>query len=166
MKKSAALVAVIFVLFTFSGISQTAEKTTAAPAVVATAGPKTVIGVWTAIGGAKSPQKGKALVQLEIYQKGDTYEGRYVKLLPDGIAAFGTKCKTCTGERKDKPFDGMVVIWGLKKTGDNEYSGGKVYDTVKGDDFSCKLSLKDPDTLKLSGCLAFLCEHNYYPRVK
>jgi uncharacterized protein (DUF2147 family) len=163
MKKLALLVAVFFVLFTFASISQAAEKTAAVPVP---AGPKTILGVWTAIGGAKSPQKGKALVQLEIYQMGDTYEGRYVKLLPDGIAAFGTKCKTCTGERKDKPFEGMVVIWGLKKTGDNEYSGGKVYDTVKGDDFSCKLSLKDPDTLKLSGCLAFLCEHNYYPRVK
>jgi len=38
--------------------------------------------------------------------------------------------------------------------------------TAKGDDFSCKLSLKDPDTLILSGCFAFLCEHNFYPRVK
>ena len=127
---------------------------------------KTVVGIWTVIGGEKSPQKGKPLAQLEIYQKGDTYEGRYVKLLPAGIAAFGTKCASCTGERKDKSFDGMVILWGMKKKGNNEYSGGRIYDTSKGDDFSCKLSLKDADTLKLSGCLAFLCEHNYYPRVK
>jgi uncharacterized protein (DUF2147 family) len=60
----------------------------------------------------------------------------------------------------------MVIIWDMKKTGDNEYTGGRVYDTAKGDDFSCKLSLKDPDTLILSGCFAFLCEHNFYPRVK
>jgi uncharacterized protein (DUF2147 family) len=130
------------------------------------AGQKTIVGVWTAIGKADSPHKGKPLAELEIYQKGNTYEGRYVKLLPAGIAAYGTRCTTCNGDRKDKPFDGMVIIWGMKKTGDNEYTGGRVYDTTKGDDFKCKLSLKDPDTLILSGCLAFLCEHNYYPRVK
>ncbi len=171
MKKLGLFVAVLFTLFIVSGISQATEQKAAKPAakkaeVAKPAGPKTIIGVYTAIGGAKSPQKGQELAQLEIYQKGDTYEGRYVKLLPAGIAAFGTICKTCTGERKDKPFNGMVIIWDMKKTGDNEYTGGRVYDTAKGDDFSCKLSLKDPDTLILSGCLAFLCEHNFYPRVK
>jgi uncharacterized protein (DUF2147 family) len=160
MKKLGFFVAVLFIVSIFFGMSLAAEKKETKPA-----GPKTIVGIWTAIGG-KDPLKGKELAQLEIYQKGDTYEGKYVKLLPAGIAAYGTKCTTCTGERKDKPFDGMVIIWDMKKTGDNEYTGGRVYDTAKGDDFSCKLSLKDPDTLILSGCFAFLCEHNFYPRVK
>lgn len=98
MKKLVLFVAVLFVLFIFSGISQAAEKKAAKllaakEEFVKPEVPKTIVGVWTAI-------------------------------------------------------------------------GGRVYDTAKGDDFSCKLSLKDSETLILSGCLAFLCEHNFYPRVK
>lgn len=162
MKKLGLFVVVLFTLFIFAGISHAAEKKAE---VTKPAGSKTIVGKWTVVG-MKGSLKGKELAVLEVYQKGDTYEAKYIKLLPAGIAAYGTKCTTCNGERKDQSFDGMLVVWGMKKTGDNKYTKGRIYSTEKGDDYGCKMSLKDPDMLILSGCIAFLCEDNFYPRVK
>lgn len=54
----------------------------------------------------------------------------------------------------------------MKKTGDNEYSGGKVYETEKGKEYKCKLSLDNPNRLKLQGCIGFICKSKYWNRIK
>jgi uncharacterized protein (DUF2147 family) len=149
MKKIGLCVAALAVtLFVFSGISHAAEST--------------IVGVWSFIGD-EGPEKGKERAQMEIYEKGGVYEGKYVKL---PLAAPGAKCTACTGDKKDKPLMGMVFVYGMKKTGNNEYSGGKVYETEKGKEYKCKLSLENPNKLKLQGCIGFICKTKYWNRVK
>jgi len=73
MKKLGFFVAVLFIVSIFFGMSLAAEKKETKPA-----GPKNNCRIWTAIGG-KDPLKARNWPQLEIYQKGDTYEGKYRK---------------------------------------------------------------------------------------
>ena len=131
-------------------------------AVSAHAAESSIVGVWSFIGD-EGPDKSKERAQMEIYEKNGIYEGKYVKL---PLLAPGAICSTCTGDRKDKPLVGMVFVWGMKKTGDNEYSGGRVYETEKGKEYKCKLSLDNPDRLKLQGCIGFLCKNKYWNRIK
>lgn len=121
-----------------------------------------IVGVWSLVAD-DGPDKGKERAQMEIYEKDGVYEGEYVKL---PLSAPGALCTKCVGDKKDKPLLGLVFLWGMKKTGDNEYSGGKVYETEKGKEYKCKLSLDNPNRLKLQGCIAFICKNKYWTRVK
>jgi hypothetical protein len=52
-------------------------------------------------------------------------------------------CDKCEGERHNQPVTGMTIMWGVKKDGDNEWSGGQILDPGKGKTYKVKLSLKD-----------------------
>jgi uncharacterized protein (DUF2147 family) len=157
MKKIVLFVAALFTLFIFSGISQAAAK----PAVAQPAGPKTIVGIWSYIE-PDGANKGKEGAQMEIYEKNGVFEGKYVKR---PLEPAGTKCTECKDERKDQPIVGMVFVYGVTKTDDNEYTG-KVYDVAKGREAKCKLSLDAPDKLKQKGCIAFLCKTYEWVRIK
>ena len=78
----------------------------------------------------------KALVQ--ITENGNEYQGRIIKL----FANPDVKCSKCEGDRKDKPVDGMTILWGLKKTGET-YEGGKILDPKNGKIYDSKAKLVD-----------------------
>lgn len=93
-----------------------------------------IVGTWKTIDDeTKQP---KALVQ--ITDNGGEYQGRIVKLFHNPEA----KCDQCDGDRKDKPIQGMTILWGLKKSGDS-YEGGKILDPKKGKIYSSKARLQD-----------------------
>jgi uncharacterized protein (DUF2147 family) len=46
---------------------------------------------------------------------------------------------------------GMTILWGFEYDGDDEWTGGKVYDPENGSTYSGKMMLKDVATLKLRG---------------
>lgn len=46
---------------------------------------------------------------------------------------------------------GMTILWGFEYDGDDEWTGGKVYDPENGSTYSGKMVLKDTATLKLRG---------------
>jgi Uncharacterized protein conserved in bacteria len=147
MNKIIIFATALFALFVFSGLSLAA-------------GPKTIVGVWSFIE-PDGPNKGKEASQMEIYEKGGGFEGKYIKRND----YLDPKCTECKDERKGKPVVGMVFVWDVKKTDDNEYKG-KVYDVVKGREAKCELSLDGPDKLKQRACIAFLCKNFNWVRVK
>lgn len=51
-------------------------------------------------------------------------------------------CSACPGEFKDKPIQNMVIIWGLKKNGEHNWSGGKILDPKTGKIYRAKLLFK------------------------
>ncbi|MDN0075969.1 DUF2147 domain-containing protein [Crenobacter sp. SG2303] len=79
----------------------------------------------------------KALVQISENGSGEL-TGRIVKLFvnPDVL------CSKCDGERKDKPVNGMNILWGLKKDGEG-WEGGKILDPKSGKVYSAKMKLID-----------------------
>ena len=49
-------------------------------------------------------------------------------------------CDQCTGERKDKPLIGMVIMDGMKAKGD-VFEGGHILDPDNGQTYQCKIKL-------------------------
>jgi uncharacterized protein (DUF2147 family) len=46
---------------------------------------------------------------------------------------------------------GMDILWGFSFDGEDQWTGGKIYDPENGSTYSAKMTLKDPTTLKLRG---------------
>ena len=87
----------------------------------------------------------KSIVQ--ITETNGEYRATIVKLLnrtPEAIAKDGVHplCHKCDGERKDKPIEGLNIMWGVTKD-DDVWDGGKILDPKTGKVYKVKLSLKD-----------------------
>ncbi|ACO74863.1 DUF2147 domain-containing protein [Laribacter hongkongensis] len=93
-----------------------------------------IAGTWKTID--DETRQPKALVQ--ITENGNEYQGKIIKL----FANPDVKCSKCEGDRKDKPVDGMTILWGLKKTGET-YEGGKILDPKNGKIYDSKAKLVD-----------------------
>jgi uncharacterized protein (DUF2147 family) len=67
--------------------------------------------------------------------------GQVVKLFPGAM----TVCTACKGDLKDKPIQGMTVMYGLKQdaSSPNEWSEGTILDPKSGDVYHCKLKVAD-----------------------
>jgi len=99
----------------------------------------TPVGLWRTI----DDKTGKERSLLRIVDAGGTLEGSIEKTLnrqpdddPDGL------CRACPGARKDKPIEGMVILWGLTKDGD-QWAGGSILDPKNGKTYRCKVKLAD-----------------------
>ena len=90
---------------------------------------------------------GKEKSVVEIYEQQGKLFGKVVRLAP---TVKNPNCVKCTGELKDKPLVGMVIIKDLTKTA-NGGKDGKVLDPNNGKIYSCYLELVEPDKLKLRG---------------
>ncbi len=77
------------------------------------------------------------------------------------------KCTLCSGEDKDKPILGLIIIKGLRKE-ENEYSNGKIVDPKIGKYYKCYVKLEENDKLKVRGYIGvpLLGRTQYWFRVK
>ncbi len=94
--------------------------------------------------------EGKARVQ--IYRCDSLYCGKIVWLkepVKDGKEVVDDK--NPDPSLQNRPVVGLVLVRGFSYDGDNEWTGGKVYDPESGDTYSGKITLKDPQTLRLRG---------------
>lgn len=91
----------------------------------------------------------KAVVKIMQLQSGELV-GKIEKLLQKP----GAVCQQCSGSKKGKPIEGMTILWGLKPSGDNEWSDGEILDPQNGKTYSLKAKLSaDGKTLELRGYL-------------
>jgi uncharacterized protein (DUF2147 family) len=95
----------------------------------------TPIGLWKNIDDeTKQP---KALIR--IVEQGGALVGRIEKILTDKADAV---CEKCSDDRKGKPVQGMTILTGLKKDGD-EWNGGEILDPNNGKVYKAKVKLAD-----------------------
>ena len=103
------------------------------------------VGHWKTI----DDETGDAKSIVKIYEVDGKFYGRVDQLLQDPNAI----CTECEGEDKDKPIQGMVVMWGMEAD-DNVWSGGKIFDPKKGKTYRCKIWLENEGAqLKVRGYL-------------
>ncbi len=102
-----------------------------------------ISGLWTIV----DDKDGSAKSIIEIYDTGDSYEGRVKQVL---AGSKRTHCEKCTGESKGKPLTGMVVLHGLKKT-QNGGRDGKILNPNTGKFYSCLIELDGSGRLKVRG---------------
>ncbi len=104
----------------------------------------TVIGKWKTI----DDETGKARSIVEIYERSGKIYGKVIDILD--AEKKKNVCTNCSGEDKNKPIVGLVIIKGLSKDGE-EYNSGKILDPVTGKTYKCFLTLDGSDKLKIRG---------------
>ncbi len=105
-----------------------------------------VTGKWKTI----DDETGEAKSIVEIYEKDGKIYGKVVEIL--NPAKKDAKCTKCSGADKNKPIQGLVIIKGLTKDGD-EYTDGDILDPNKGKLYSCTIELDGNDRLDVRGYL-------------
>jgi len=130
-------------------------RTAVALALVATAFPALAdstspVGKWKTID--DKTKEVKSIV--EITENNGLLEGKVLQVLKSDHGPHPV-CAECSGERKGKPIEGMTIMWGLKKDGD-EWSGGQILDPAKGKIYKVTLKLENGGkTLDVHGYVGF-----------
>jgi uncharacterized protein (DUF2147 family) len=143
MKKSFLFSVVVFLATIFNAHSQS------------------VIGKWKTI----DDETGKPKSMVEIYEKSGKIYGKIIEIFE--ADKRNKVCVECSGEDKNKPILGMVIIKGLTKNG-NEYDSGQILDPKNGKLYKCFITLEGNDKLKLRGYIgvSLFGRTQYWTRVK
>jgi len=97
----------------------------------------TPVGTWKTIDDTTG--KPKSIVQ--ITEQNGELQAKVLQVLQSDEGPHPL-CHACDGERKDQPVEGMVIMWGVSKDGD-QWDGGKILDPHNGKTYKVKLSLLD-----------------------
>ncbi|MEM9547697.1 MAG: DUF2147 domain-containing protein [Bacteroidota bacterium] len=108
---------------------------------------QSAVGTWKTIDDEDGTEKSHVV----IYEENGKLFGKVEKL----INPEQTICTACKGDKKDKPIEGMQIMWGLKPDGSKEWKGGKIMDPKNGKEYKCKIELKDENTLNVRGFIGF-----------
>ncbi|MCF8053760.1 MAG: DUF2147 domain-containing protein [Deltaproteobacteria bacterium] len=132
MKKSLFVAIVVAVLFSVSALWANSP-----------------VGKWKTIDDETKAEKSI----VEIYDVDGKLYGKIIKILTPGKE--NSLCEKCTGEDKNKPLVGLVILKNLVQKG-NEYVDGTIMDPNKGKVYSCKIALEDGGAkLKVRGFIGF-----------
>ena len=121
---------------------------------------QTVVGKWKTI----DDETGKAKAIVEIYEESGKIYGKVVDILEEENKK--RVCSNCSGDDKDKPILGMIVIKGLSKKG-SQYTNGKILDPKNGKLYKSYITLETKDKLKVRGYIgiSLLGRTQYWYRV-
>ena len=89
-----------------------------------------VFGEWYSI----DPDTGANESVIRVYEKNNKVYGQIITILKEEDK--DKTCIECSGDDKDKPIEGLVIMKGLEKDGD-EYNGGKILDPKNGKYYKC-----------------------------
>ena len=122
---------------------------------------QSVIGKWKTI----DDETGKAKSIVEIYEKSGKIYGKVIEILE--VENKKRVCINCSGDDKNKPILGMIVIKGLSKDG-NKYGSGKILDPKNGKLYKCFITLEGNGKLKVRGYIgiSLFGRTQYWYRVK
>lgn len=108
---------------------------------------------------------GKVNSIIEIYESGGEVVGKVVRIMKEEDR--DKTCGNCKGHLKDKPIEGLKVIHGFEKEG-NEYTGGTLIDPDSGKEYKGKIWLdnENPDKLNVRGYIAFFYKTKTWERAE
>ncbi|NII10106.1 DUF2147 domain-containing protein [Oleiagrimonas sp. C23AA] len=108
------------------------------------------VGTWKTI----DDDTGKAKALVQITENNGVLSGKVIKVLQSEQGP-NPRCTKCDGERHNQPVEGMTILWGLTRDGD-EWTGGKILDPKKGSTYKCKMRLMDGgQKLRVRGFIGF-----------
>ncbi len=121
-----------------------------------------IVGSWKTIDDKTNEPKSI----VKIYKSGGKYYGRITKLFRKKGEDPNPRCNKCKDDdpRKGKRINGMVILKGLVKKGE-EYSGGKILDPKNGKVYKCKLWL-EKGKLKVRGYVGIFFRTQTWHRVR
>jgi uncharacterized protein (DUF2147 family) len=113
-----------------------------------------IVGKWKTI----DDETGKPKSIVEIYKKGDVYEGKIVKLFRGPDEDPDPVCDKCDDDdpRYMKKVNGMIIIKDMEwDADDKELDEGTILDPKKGTVYDCKIWVAENGDLQVRGYLAF-----------
>ena len=111
-----------------------------------------VVGKWKSV----DDQTGKERSIVEIYQEGEKYFGKILKVIPLPGDDPDPVCTECKGKKKGKKVNGLVIIEDMELKDDGGLDSGKILDPENGKVYDCKIWVADDGNLKVRGYLLFL----------
>lgn len=103
-----------------------------------------ITGVW--LTGGKEPAK------IQVYRMGSIFYGKITWLQnPVENGKPRTDSHNPDKTKRNNPVIGLQILKNFKFDGDDEWSGGDIYDPESGKTYKCFISLKDKNTLKVRG---------------
>jgi uncharacterized protein (DUF2147 family) len=130
-------------------------------AIICNVQSQNVIGKWKTV----DDETGKPKSVVEIYEKSGKIYGKIIEIFE--ADKRNRVCEECTGEDRNKPILGMVIIKGLRKEG-SEYGSGQILDPKNGKLYKCTITLEGNDKLKLRGYIgvSLFGRTQYWSRIK
>jgi|TARA_R110002012_G_scaffold279511_3_gene467895 uncharacterized protein (DUF2147 family) len=125
--------------------------------VIGTSQAQSILGKWRTI-----DKNGVSKCIVNIYEKDGKVYGKIVEVLVE--EEKNALCEKCEGDQKNKPYLGLILIKDLTKEG-KYYKNGTIFDPENGEEYRCRLSLENKNTLQVRGYLAFLYATQYWKRV-
>ena len=121
---------------------------------------QSVLGKWE-----NRNEEGKVNSIVMVYEKDDKIFGKVDHIVKEEDR--DRICTKCEGELKNEPVQGLVIMKGLEKEGD-EYVGGSIVDPKTGKKYRCKIWLDEdnPDILKIRGYISFFYKTKEWRRAE
>ena len=67
---------------------------------------------------------------------------------------------------KNYEHTGKYVVWGMKKEGNKNFSGGKIKDYSDGKVYNSKMEIISKNKIGVSGCVFFVCQSQEWSKLK
>ncbi len=121
---------------------------------------QSVLGKWE-----NRNEEGKVNSIVMVYEKDDKIFGKVDHIVKEEDR--DRICTKCEGELKNEPVQGLEIMKGLEKEGD-EYVGGSIVDPKTGKKYRCKIWLDEdnPDILKIRGYISFFYKTKEWRRAE
>lgn len=111
----------------------------------------TPVGTWKTI----DDKTGKPRALVEVYEDGDSLDGKVIKVFPQPGKDADPVCRKCPGDLKGHKVTGLVILQDVKKHGDT-WEGGTILDPESGKTYKAKVSVLDGGKrLEVRGFIGF-----------
>lgn len=117
-----------------------------------------VEGVWETF----DTKRQKPMSHVRIYKQDGKLYGVVIKVLDEEYKI----CTRCSGDDKNKPTVGLMVIRGLEKKGDKWELDDGLLDPISGLIIDGELWMVSPDKLKIKGSWGFISDTQTWTRIK
>ena len=108
-------------------------------------------------------EDGKRKSTVEIYEENGKLYGKIVHIYDE--TKRNNTCTKCSGDKKDKPLMGLVIMENMVQDGD-EWEDGEIIKPSNGKTYDCKIWLEGNDVLQVRGYVGFLFKTQTWKRVK
>ncbi|WP_026916059.1 DUF2147 domain-containing protein [Christiangramia portivictoriae] len=102
---------------------------------------------------------------ISVYEKDGKVYGKVDRIMREKDR--DRLCTACEGDLKNKPVEGMEIMQGLVKDGE-EYSDGTIVDPKTGKEYRCKIWIdeEEPDVLNIRGYIALFYQTRTWQRAE
>ena len=105
----------------------------------------------------------KGLVRISAC--GEQLCGRIAQVLDRTPGVPRTDVNNPDARLRAQPLVGLLTLWGFSRQGAS-WQGGRAYDPKSGKSYRSTLALEADGSLKVTGCVLFLCEARHWTRLR